>query len=79
MKDLVILNAVVVGEGRSVECKVRAIENRLPGANLPPAYSEMRVMTSNAVAALPDGLYEIHVNGERIPVRREHGDFLARV
>ena len=79
MKDLVILNATVFGEGRSVECKVRAIENRLPAANMPPAYSEMRVMTSDAVAALPDGLYEILVNNERIPVRRERGEFLARI
>ena len=79
MKDLVILNAIVIGEGRSVECKVRAIENSLPGANMPPVYSEMRVMTSDAVAALPDGLYEIVVHSERIPVRRERGQFLARM
>jgi hypothetical protein len=78
VKDLVILSAVVVGEGHSVECKVRAIENRLPGANVPPAYSDMRVMTSDAIAALPDGLYEIVVSHERIPVRRERGEFLAR-
>lgn len=80
MKEIVIFSGVIVGEGRRVECKVRAVKTTLDGApEIPPAFSEYRVMNSDATDRLPDGdNYEIHLtNGEHIPVRRCGGHFLG--
>ena len=81
MKEIVIFSGVIVGEGKRVECKVRAVKTTLDGApEVPPAFSEYRVMDSDLTDKLPDSNnYEIHLsNGESIPVRRSAGNFLGR-
>jgi hypothetical protein len=79
---MVVFSGTIIGKDQQVECKVRAVKTTLDGApDVPPAFSEYRVMDSNMTAGLPDGdNYEIHLsNGERIPVRRENGQFLGRL
>jgi hypothetical protein len=82
MKEMVIFSGAIVGDGKRVECKVRAVKITLDGApDVPPAFSEYRVLDSDMTDKLPDGnSYEIHLsNGERIPVRRSAGQFLGRL
>jgi len=82
MRELVVFGGVIVGEGIRVECKVRAVKTTLNGApDVPPAFSEYRVMDSDLTDRLADGEdYEIHLsNGERTPVKRQAGQFLRRL
>jgi hypothetical protein len=81
MKEMVILSAVIVGEGKRVECKVRVVKTTLDGSGFPPAFSDYHIMDSDLTDRLPDGAnYEIHLsNGEHIPVRRSSGHFLGRL
>jgi len=82
MKEIVVFSGLIVGEGKRVECKVRAAKTTLDGSSdVPPAFSEYRVMDSDLTDRLPDGnSYEIHLsNGECIPVRRSAGHFLGRL
>jgi len=79
-KETVIFSGMIVSGDKQVGCKVRATKTTL-GSNIPPVFSEYSVMNSDVTDWLPDGdNYEVHLsNGERIPVRREHGHFLARL
>jgi hypothetical protein len=78
-KETVIFSGAIVSNDQRVECRVRAIKTTLD-PTIPPAFSEYTVMNSDVTDRLPDGdNYEIHLSdGERIPVRRQHGHFLAR-
>jgi len=79
-REQVIFSATIVSDGKRVECKVRAVKTTL-APSMPPAFSEYGVMNSDETDRLPDGdNYELHIsNGDRIPLKKQHGFFLARL
>jgi hypothetical protein len=79
LKERVVFSGIIVGNGQRVECEIQATKSTLGG--LPPstaAFSDYRIMDSEATRRLPDGDYEVLANGERIKVRRKGEYFLAR-
>ena len=78
-RETVIFSGTIISGDKQVGCKVRATKTTL-GSSIPPVFSEYSVMNSDVIDRLPDGdNYEVQLsNGERIPVRREQGQFLAR-
>lgn len=79
MKDSgVILNGIIMGNRRHVECEIRATRTILDGfSSAPAAFSDFLVVESASTNKLPDGEYEVLVGDERILLRRENGTFLA--
>ena len=73
MKEFdVTLNGRIIGEGYILECKVRAVKTTLDeDPYAPPAFSDYRVWNSDETDRLPDGEYELLVNGQRILLRRQ--------
>jgi len=76
VKQTVIFNGTIVGEGQRVECKVRATKTTLD--TLPPVFSDYRMMDTDVTDRLPDGEYEMLANGARSRFRRNGGRFLSR-
>ena len=76
-RKAVILNATISGGEKRVNCKIRAIETTL-SPSIPPVFSNYEVIDTPETVQLPDGNYEISVNGEQIPVSKQSGAFLAR-
>jgi hypothetical protein len=80
VKEMVISSGTIVGENQQVECKVRATKTTLGGdPSIPPEFSDYRIMDSDVTDRLPDGDYELLVNGQRIRLRRNGGRFLGRL
>jgi hypothetical protein len=77
MKQTAIFRGTIVGSGHRVECKVRATKTTLD-ESAPPAFSNYRIMNSHLTDNLPDGDYEVLVNGERIRVKHQDGHFVGR-
>ena len=80
VKEKVFFSGIIVGSnGQRVECEIQATKSTLGGVPLSPAaFSDYRIMDSEATRRLPDGDYEVLANGERIKVQRKGGYFLAR-
>jgi len=79
VKERVFFSGTIVGNGQRVECEIQATKSTLGGAPpTPAAFSDYRVMDSEATRRLPDGNYEVLANGEHIRVLRKGGYFLAR-
>ena len=79
LKERVFFSGIIVGNGLRVECEIQATKSTLGGvAPSPPAFSDYRIMDSEATRRLPDGDYEVLVNSERIRVKRKGAYFLAR-
>jgi hypothetical protein len=79
LKERVVFNGIIVGNGRRVECEIQATKSTLGGVSpSPPAFADYRIMDSEATRRLPDDDYEVLVNGERLKVQRKSGYFLAR-
>ena len=75
----VILNGIIIGNGRHVECQIRATKTTLDGfPSATPAFSEYCIVESALTGQLLDGAYEVLVGDERISLKREHGRFLIR-
>ena len=80
VKETVFFRGIIVGNGQRVECEIQAKKSTLGGVPpSPAAFSDYRVMDSEATRRLPDGDYEVLANGERIKVLRKGGYFLARL
>jgi hypothetical protein len=80
LKERVVFSGIIVGNGQRVECEIQATKSTLGGVSFsPPAFSDYRVMDSEATRRLPEGDYEVLVNAERIRVQRKGGYFLARL
>jgi hypothetical protein len=75
-KRFVRFRGIVRGNGVEAECVVRALEVRLLGTDA-IAYTQYRV--EDVSKPLPDGLYDIIVNGETQKVRYQNGHWLAAV
>ena len=79
VKQTVFFSGIIVGIGQRCECEIQATKTTLGGLPpFPPAFSDYRIMDSEATRRLPDGDYEVLANGERIKVLRKAGYFLAR-
>jgi hypothetical protein len=79
MKEPVAFAGVIVGQGRKVECKVRATKTTLDeDPSAPATFSEYRIMKSSETNVLPEGDYAILTNGKAIKVKLQHGRFIAR-
>ncbi len=79
MQETVMFSGTIVCERQRVECTVRAtktIFDKDPSAR--PLVSGYGIMESDATDSLPDGDYELLVNRERIPLRRNDGRFYSR-
>jgi hypothetical protein len=80
VKERVFFSGIIVGDAQRVECEIQATKSTLGGVPpFPPAFSDYRIMDSEATRRLPDGDYEVLVNGERIQVKRKGGYFLAQL
>jgi hypothetical protein len=79
LKERMFFAGIIVGNGQRIECEIQATKSTLGGVSpFPPAFSDYRVMDSEATRRLPDGDYDVLANGERIKVLRKSGYFLAR-
>jgi hypothetical protein len=79
LKETVLFSGIIVGNGQRVECEIQATKYTLGGVSpYPPAFSDYRIMDSEATRRLPNSDYEVLVNGERIKVQRKGEYFLAR-
>ena len=79
VKEKAFFSGIIVGNRQRVECEIQATKSTLGGVTpSPPAFSDYRIMDSEATRRLPDGDYEVLANGERIKVLRKGGYFLAR-
>jgi hypothetical protein len=79
VKETVFFSGIIVGKSQRIECEIQAKKSTLGGVSpFPPAFSDYRIMDSEATRRLPDGDYEVLANGERIKVQRKSGYFLAR-
>lgn len=67
---------IVRGNGEEVECVIRALEVRLLGTDA-VAYTQYRV--EQLSKSLPDGVYDIVVNGETQRAKYQNGHWLAAV
>ena len=76
VQESLVFSGIIIGERQRMECKVRATKTTLDTD--PPAFSDYRVMDSDATDRLPDGDYELWANGERTRFRRNSGRFLSR-
>ena len=69
VKEKVFFSGIIVGNGQRVECEIQAKKSTLGGVSpSPAAFSDYRVMDSEATKRLPDGDYEVLANGERVKV-----------
>lgn len=77
MGPVVLLNALLKGMGREVECEVM-VRRSPPGITAETSslstYSDCRILT--APSDLPDGEYAIHLDSQVIPVLRRRGRWL---
>ena len=79
MKETVFFRGIIVGEGHSVDCKVRATKTTLDlDPDAPPEFSNYDIMDSATTVTLPDGDYEVLANGREILCRLKRGRFLWR-
>jgi hypothetical protein len=79
VKERVFFSGIIAGDAQRVVCEIQATKSTLGGVPpFPPAFSDYRIMDSEATRRLPDGDYEVLVNSERIKVLRKGGYFLAR-
>jgi hypothetical protein len=79
MKEMVSFTGIIVADGQRIACEIQATKCTLGGvAPSPPAFSDYRIMDSEAIRRLPEGDYEVLVNSERIRVKRKGAYFLAR-
>ena len=79
VRETVFFRGIIVGNGQRVDCELQAKKSTLGGVPpSPAAFSDYRVMDSEATRRLPDDDYEVLVNGERLKVQRKSGYFLAR-
>ena len=79
LKEKMVFAGIIVGNGQRIECEIQAKKSTLGGVSpSPAAFSDYRVMDSEATRRLPDGDYEVLANEERIKVQRKSGYFLAR-
>jgi hypothetical protein len=76
VQESIMFRGIIVGERQRMDCKVRATKTTLDTD--PAVFSDYRVMESDATDILPDGEYELWVNGEKIRFRRNSGRFLLR-
>ena len=76
MQETVTFSGTIIGEGRRVECEVRAIKTTLVGDR--PLVSGYWIVESDVTDGLPDGNYELLVNRERTRFRRDAGRFMSR-
>ena len=74
MQESIMFSGIIIGERQRMECRVRATRTTLDTD--PAVFSDYRVMESDATDRLPDGNYELCVNGEKIRFKRNSGRFL---
>jgi hypothetical protein len=73
-RELVSFPGRLKGEGHDATCTVWATRVSLPGSS---AVADVHYSIKDVSAPLPDGSYEVLVNGEAIPVTRRDGDWIA--
>jgi hypothetical protein len=65
-----------LGKTGRLNCEVRATKNTDDAdPSAPPVLSEIRVTESDAISKLPDGDYQLLVDGKLVHVKREDGCF----
>jgi hypothetical protein len=74
IRELVILEGKLVGEGREASCDVEATKVSLPDGS-DCAYSHFSIR--NVSRRLPEGTYRLFVAGEEIAVRQKNGFWLS--
>ena len=80
MKETVFFTGTILGEGHSVDCKVRATKTTLDlDPDAPPEFSGYDIVDSVATVKLPDGHYEVWANGEKIRCKLDRGRFQWRL
>ena len=68
------MNGTLKGVGGTAKCVVSADEVTLPGAN---AVAYARIKIESVSPHLPDGFYELEVNGETHRFRQHDGQWLG--
>lgn len=74
MKEPVRLSGVLKGEGHEANCTVSALKVTMPGGAV-SAYTRHTV--TRVETALPDGRYELIVNGQKIFLRHDGGKWIS--
>ncbi len=73
-RETVLLPGILRGQGREVECRVRATKVTLPGpARLAVAVALSGYTIHSVSRRIPDGHYKLSVNAEIIPMRLHEG------
>jgi hypothetical protein len=73
-REPVVLNGVLRGQGREIACRASAVKVTMPGDPRMFEYVDYRLLDAGD---LPDGDYELFVEGRKIPLRRKDGNFLS--
>ena len=75
MTELVILRAVLRGQGAEAPCIIKATRTHLPGKGIKPQIVDPSLTKP---LSLPDGNYDLLVDGDCLQVRLENGHLLSR-
>ncbi len=76
MTDRVNLIATLRGKARQAICTIKATRAHLPGAGIEPQIVDATLIRP---VPLPDGNYELLVDGKCLNVRLENGHLLFRL
>lgn len=74
LKESVRFAGIVEGQGRKASCTVSALKVTLPGAGV-SAYARYSVEAVSQL--LPEGEYQLSVNGESFAMRHQGGHWLS--
>jgi hypothetical protein len=74
IKKPVTLAGIIRGQGRVAACTLSAQKVTLPGTDV---FAYSRFLVEDVSQALPDGDYELSVNGQSVAMRRQGGHWLS--
>lgn len=74
IKELVSFTGVISGQGHKATCTVSAMKVTLPGVGV-SAYASYSVLKVSQL--LPEGEYQLSVNGESFAMRHQGGNWLS--
>jgi len=75
-RQSVSFSAIIKGEGQEATCRVSATKVSLPGSGA-VAYVDYFIRDEDVSIALPDGHYQVFVNGETQTVVRRNGFWVS--
>jgi hypothetical protein len=75
MTERIILSGILRGQGGEAPCTIKATRTHLPGAGVEPQIVDPSLTKP---VQLPDGKYDLLVDGKCLHVRLENGQLWSR-